>query len=156
MDWGQAPWQDELLASKAPIFSPTGEGMRIERERDFARKPSDDFKVPFPQSHVAQNGLEAEKLLQKHPTPSITKQPLCSPNSPAHTIVCRSHEDTRSWLQHVDYAEGVFLQEYLGPCEAGHIALISGGDIYSLVTNQEYKRAFSGNMGVVAGAPLGG
>jgi phosphoribosylamine-glycine ligase len=59
-------------------------------------------------------------------------------------------------LKQVDYAEGVFMQEYLGRCEVGHIALVSGGEIYSLVTNQEYKRAFAGNQGVVAGAPLGG
>jgi phosphoribosylamine-glycine ligase len=56
----------------------------------------------------------------------------------------------------VDYEEGIFLQEYLGRAEIGHIALVSGGEIYSLVTNQEYKRAFDGNMGIVAGAPLGG
>ncbi len=48
------------------------------------------------------------------------------------------------------------MQEYLGRAEAGHIALVSGGEIYSLVTNQEYKYAFNGNMGIVAGAPLGG
>ena len=57
---------------------------------------------------------------------------------------------------HANDAEGIFLQEYLGRAEAGHIALVSGGEIYSLVTNQEYKRAFNGNMGIVAGAPLGG
>jgi phosphoribosylamine--glycine ligase len=51
---------------------------------------------------------------------------------------------------------GCFLQEYLGRAEIGHIALVSGGEIYSLVTNQEYKYAFNGNQGVVAGAPLGG
>jgi phosphoribosylamine-glycine ligase len=44
----------------------------------------------------------------------------------------------------------------MGRREAGHIALVSGGEIYSLITNQEYKRAFDGNMGIVAGAPLGG
>ena len=33
---------------------------------------------------------------------------------------------------------------------------MSGGEIYSVVTNQEYKRAFDGNQGIVAGAPLGG
>ena len=60
------------------------------------------------------------------------------------------------WLKRINYAEGVFLQEYLGRREVGHIALVSGGKIYSLVTNQEYKRAFAGNMGVIAGAPLGG
>ena len=38
IDWAQAPWHDELLASKVPIFSPTREAMRIERERDFARQ----------------------------------------------------------------------------------------------------------------------
>jgi phosphoribosylamine-glycine ligase len=59
-------------------------------------------------------------------------------------------------LKQVNYAEGVFLQEYMGRAEAGHIALVSAGEIHSLVTNQEYKRAFHGNMGVVAGAPLGG
>ena len=33
---------------------------------------------------------------------------------------------------------------------------MSGGEIDSLVTNQEYKYAFTGNHGIVAGAPLGG
>ena len=156
IDWAQAPWADELLQSKTPIFSPTGEAMRIERERDFARKLCADFKIPFPQAYVASNRLEAEKILQQHAQPFVIKNPLCSPTSPIHTILCETVEDTRAWLRQVNYAEGVFLQEYLGRAEAGHIALISGGEIHSLVTNQEYKYAFSGNQGVVAGAPLGG
>jgi len=156
IDWAQAPWKDELLEMGVPIFSPTGEGMRIERERDFARGLCHDFKIPFPQALTARNRLEAEEILEKHPLPFVIKNPLCSPTSPIHTILCETLEDTRSWLRHVDYAEGVFLQEYLGRAEAGHIALVSGGEIYSLVTNQEYKRAFHNNMGIVAGAPLGG
>jgi phosphoribosylamine-glycine ligase len=130
--------------------------MRIERERDFARQLCREFKIPFPRAFVARNRLEAERILEKHPRPFVLKNPLCSPTSPIHTILCESLEDTRSWIRHVDYAEGVFLQEYLGRREAGHIALVSGGEIYSLVTNQEYKRAFAGNMGLIAGAPLGG
>ena len=156
IDWGQSPWRDELLRTRIPIFCPTGEGMRLERERDFARILCRDFKIPFPQTFVAANRLEAEKILKKHPRAYVIKNPLCSPTSPIHTILCQSPEDTRSWLEHIDYAEGVFLQEYLGDREAGHIALVSGGEIYSLVTNQEYKRAFSGGMGITAGAPLGG
>src|SRR6266446_6572343 len=156
IDWAQAPWKDELLGLGVPIFSPRGEGIKIERERDFARKLCRTFKIPFPHAHVARNRLEAQEVLEKHPLPFVIKNPLCSPTSPIHTILCETLQDTRSWLQHVDYAEGVFLQEYLGRCEVGHIALVSGGEIYSLVTNQEYKRAFAGDMGVVAGAPLGG
>jgi phosphoribosylamine--glycine ligase len=156
IDWAQAAWKDELLGLGVPIFSPTGEGMKIERERDFARKLCHDFKIPFPEAHVARNRLEAEKILEKHPHPFVIKNPFCSPTSPIHTILCESLEDTRCWLKHIDYAEGVFLQEYLGRREAGHIALVSGGEIHSLVTNQEYKRAFAGDMGIVAGAPLGG
>jgi phosphoribosylamine---glycine ligase len=156
IDWAQAPWKDELLDLGVPVFCPTGEGMRIERERDFARRLCHEFKVAFPRAHVARNRLEAEELLAKHPRPFVIKNPLCSPTSPIHTILCESVEDTRSWLQHLDYAEGVFLQEYLGRREVGHIALVSGGEICSLVTNQEYKRAFAGNMGIIAGAPLGG
>lgn len=156
IDWAQAPWADDLLQSKIPIFSPTGEAMRIERERDFARKLCAEFKIPFPQAYVASNRLEAEKILQQHPQPFVIKNPLCSPTSPIHTILCETLEDTRAWLRQVNYAEGVFLQEYLGRAEAGHIALVSGGEIHSLVTNQEYKYAFNGNQGIVAGAPLGG
>jgi phosphoribosylamine-glycine ligase len=156
IDWAQAPWGEELAASGVPIFCPTGPAMRIERERDFARQLCHEFKVPFPRAYVARNRLEAERILEKHPQPFVLKNPLCSPTSPIHTILCESLEDTRSWIRHVDYAEGVFLQEYLGRREAGHIALVSGGEVYSLVTNQEYKRAFAGNMGVIAGAPLGG
>ncbi len=156
IDWAQAPWHDELLDSGVPIFCPTGEAMRIERERDFARQLCHDFRIPFPQAHLARNRLEAEEVLARNPRPFVIKNPLCSPTSPIHTILCESLEDTHSWLRQIDYAEGVFLQEYLGGREVGHIALISAGEIYSLVTNQEYKRAFAGNMGVVAGAPLGG
>ena len=156
IDWALQPWAGDLVKSGVGIFSPTGEAMRIERERDFARKLCADYKIPFPQSFVAQNRIEAEKILARHPQPFVIKNPLCSPTSPIHTILCETPEDTRAWLRHVNYAEGVFLQEYLGRADAGHIALISGGEIYSLVTNQEYKYAFNGNQGIVAGAPLGG
>ncbi len=156
IDWAQAPWGGELRALNIPIFCPVGEAMRIERERDFARELCSRFGVPFPQAFVARNRLEAEAVLKSHPLPFVIKNPLCSPTSPIHTIICETVDDTRSWLRHIDYAEGVFLQEYLGRREVGHIALISDGEIHPLVTNQEYKRAFAGNMGVVAGAPLGG
>jgi phosphoribosylamine--glycine ligase len=156
IDWALQPWAEDLLQSGAGIFSPTGEAMRIERERDFARKLCAEFKIPFPQAYVASNRIEAEKIVAQHPRPFVLKNPLCSPTSPIHTILCETVADTRAWLRHVNYAEGVFLQEYLGRAEAGHIALVSGGEIYSLVTNQEYKYAFNGNQGIVAGAPLGG
>jgi phosphoribosylamine---glycine ligase len=156
IDWALQPWAEELVKSGTGIFSPTGEAMRIERERDFARELCAKFKIPFPKSFVASNRLEAEKILEKNPQPFVIKNPLCSPTSPIHTILCETVADTRAWLRQVNYAEGVFLQEYLGRAEAGHIALVSGGEIHSLVTNQEYKYAFNGNMGIVAGAPLGG
>lgn len=156
IDWAQAPWERDFTASGVHIFSPTGAGMKLERDRDFARQLCQDFRIPFPQAHVARNRLEAEALLHRHRQPFVIKNPLCSPTSPIHTIVCETPEDTLAWLRQLDYAEGVFLQEYLGRKEAGHIALVSGGELYPLVTNQEYKRAFAGNMGIVAGAPLGG
>jgi phosphoribosylamine-glycine ligase len=156
IDWATQPWAKDLIKSGVGIFSPNGEAMRIERERDFARELCAKFKIPFPKSFVASNRIEAEKILAKNPQPFVIKNPLCSPTSPIHTILCETVADTRAWLRHVNYAEGVFLQEYLGRAEAGHITLVSGGEIYSLVTNQEYKYAFNGNLGIVAGAPLGG
>jgi len=156
IDWAMQPWAKDLIQSGVGIFSPAGEAMRIERERDFARELCAKFKIPFPKSFVASNRIEAEKILAKNPQPFVIKNPLCSPTSPIHTILCETVADTRAWLRHVNYAEGVFLQEYLGRAEAGHIALVSGGEIHSLVTNQEYKYAFNGNQGIVAGAPLGG
>lgn len=156
IDWAQQPWAQEFLDLGVPILSPVGEGMLIERERDFARQLCRKFKIGFPHAQVARNRLEAESILEGDPKPYVIKNPLCSPTSPIHTIVCESVEDTRAWLPNLDYAEGVFLQEYVGRAEAGHIVFVSGGEIYSLVTNQEYKRAFNGNMGIVAGAPMGG
>jgi len=156
IDWALQPWADDLVKSGVGIFSPVGEAMKIERERDFARELCTRYKIPFPQAFVAQNRLEAEKIIAKHPRPFVIKNPLCSPTSPIHTILCETVEDTRAWLRNVNYAEGVFLQEYLGRAEAGHFVLVSSGEIHSLVTNQEYKYAFDGNLGIVAGAPLGG
>jgi phosphoribosylamine-glycine ligase len=156
IDWAQAPWAESLVRSKVLILSPVGKAMLIERERDFACRLCAQYKIPFPRSYVASNRLEAERILLQHPKPFVIKNPLCSPASPIHTILCETVEDTRAWLKVVNYAEGVFLQEYVGRAEAGHIVFVSGGEIYSVVTNQEYKRAFDGNMGIVAGAPLGG
>ena len=110
IDWAMQPWAEELLQSGAGIFSPTGEAMRIERERDFARKLCADFKIAFPEAHVASNRLEAEKIVARHPQPFVIKNPLCSPTSPIHTILCETVEDTRAWLRQVDYAEGVFCR----------------------------------------------
>jgi len=104
IDWALAPWAEELLRSGVGIFSPTREAMRIERERDFARKLCADFKIRFPQAYVASNRIEAEKILAQHPQPFVIKNPLCSPTSPVHTILCETVADTRAWLRHVNYA----------------------------------------------------
>ena len=156
IDWAQAPWADQLERCGVGIFSPTGEAMLIERERDFARRLCARYKIPYPRAYVAQNRLEAEAIVRRRPLPYVIKNPLCAPSSPVHTILCQTVEETRAWLAHVNYAEGVFLQEYLDGPEAGHIVFVTGGEIYSVVTNQEYKRAYDGDLGIVAGAPLGG
>ena len=156
LEWALRPWTAELLGLGIPILCPTGEGLRLERERDFARELCRQTGIPFPRSHLIPTRAEAEALVRREGRPFVVKNPLCSPTSPIHTIVCETPEDTLAWLPRIDDAEGIFLQQYLGRREAGHIALVSDGEIYSLVTNQEYKRAFDGNLGIVAGAPLGG
>jgi phosphoribosylamine-glycine ligase len=156
IDWSTAEWADEFLQLNIPILCPKGSAIQLERDRDFAARLCKKFGIPFPRSFVAKNRLEAENILKKHPAAYVIKNPLCSPASPIHTIVSETPQDTVRWLKKVNYEEGVFLQEYMGRREAGHIAFVSGGEIYSLVTNQEYKWSFDGNQGIVAGAPLGG
>jgi len=156
IDGARAPWAEELVRSGVPVLCPTGEGLRLERERDFARALCERFGIPFPESVAVRDRREALNWLEAHPGPYVIKNPLCGPFSPVHTIVCESAGATRAWLERVDDREGLFLQEYMGRAEIGHIVLVSAGEIWSLVTNQEYKRAFTGNLGIVAGAPLGG
>lgn len=156
IEWALKPWTSEFLAMNPPLLCPTGEGLRLERERDFARELCARFGVPFPRARFVRSRAEAEALVRQEQRPFVLKNPLCSPTSPIHTIVCETVADTLAWLPQLDDSEGIFLQEYLGRREAGHIALVSGGEIHPLVTNQEYKRAFNGNLGIVAGAPLGG
>jgi len=156
IDWAAQPWAGELVASGVGIFCPVGEALKLERERDLARVLAKRFGIPFPRSHWARTRAEAERIVREDPRPYVIKNPLCGPFSPIHTIVCEDPAETLAWLPRLDYRDGVFLQEYLGRAEAGHIAVVSAGEIHSLVTNQEYKRAFAGNQGVVAGAPLGG
>ncbi len=156
LDWHTEPWGSALLATDVPILCPSGEALQIEGQRQFAEQLCRRYEIPFPASFTVSNRLEALELMKKEPRPYVLKNPFCSPHSPIHTIVCESPEETLGWLERIDYAEGVFLQEYLGVIEAGHFVFVSNGEITSLVTNQEYKRAFTGNMGPVAGAPLGG
>lgn len=156
IEWAVQSWTQRFLDLRPALLCPTGEALRIERDRDFARGLCERFRVPFPASRRVATRAEAERFLRRHPRPYVLKNPLCAPGSPIQTIVCETAAETRAWLPRLDDAEGIFLQEYLGRREAGHIALVSGGEIHSLVTNQEYKRAFDGNQGIVAGAPLGG
>jgi phosphoribosylamine---glycine ligase len=156
IDWSDRVWAKDFLATGVPFFCPTGEGLKLEKERDLARELCEEAGIPFPRSHWAKSQAEAEAILKRDRRGYVIKNPICGPFSPIHTIVCETAEETRAWLPRLDYKDGVFLQEYLGRAEAGHIALVSGGEIYPLVTNQEYKRAFDGNQGVAAGAPLGG
>ena len=156
IDWALQDWTEEFLSLQIPILSPTGEAYQIERERDFSQRLCARHGVPFAKSYVARNKFDAEQILRDHPMPYVIKNTFCSPDSPVHTIASETVEQTRYWLQQIDYKEGVFLQQYLGKNEAGHIVFISNGKVYSLITNQEYKRAFDGNQGIIAGAPLGG
>lgn len=156
IDWRTQAWGLELERRGFPILSPTGEALRLEVDRDFAMRLCARHGIPVPRSHYARNRLEAEQILRNDPRPYVLKNPICSPFSPVHTIVCETLEDTWGWIRRVDYAEGLFLQEYLGSVEAGHFVFVSQGQIQSQISNQEYKRAFTGNMGPVAGAPLGG
>jgi phosphoribosylamine-glycine ligase len=156
IDWSEKSWADDLANSGVPFFCPTGEALKLEKERDLARHLCLQNGIPFPRSHWARTQKEAEAILQRDPRPYVIKNPICGPSSPIHTIVCETADETKAWLPRLDYKDGVFLQEFLGRAEAGHIAFVSAGEIHSIVTNQEYKRAFDGNQGVVAGAPLGG
>lgn len=156
IEWALQPWTAAFLDRGVPILCAAGEGLLLERDRDFARTLCRRYRIPFPRAYRVQSRDEALRLLKRQPRPYVIKNPLCSPFSPVHTIACESVDETRAWLEVVDDGEGLFLQEYLGRAEIGHIALVSDGQIYSLVTNQEYKRAFDGNQGIVAGAPLGG
>ncbi len=156
IDWALMDWAEEFLALGVPILSPVAEGVLLEREREYAHLLCGEYGIRFPRSFVARNRSEAERLLDRYPGAYVIKNPLCSPQSPIHTVLSETEEDTRRWLGRLNYQEGVFLQEYMGQHEAGHIAFVSGGEIYSLVTNQEYKRAHDGNMGIIAGSPLGG
>ena len=155
IDWAQQTWASALVAN-TKILCPTGEALQLERDRFFAHRLCEQYSIALPKAHVAMNRLDAEAFIEEHPAPYVLKNTLCSPTSPIHTIVCETLADTKSWLNRIDYAEGVYLQEYLGHREAGHIAFVQGDTITPLITNQEYKRAFNGNMGKIAGAPLGG
>jgi len=156
IDWALQSWSKEFLDLNIPILSPKGEGYQIERDRNFSQKLCNQYSVPFAKSFVAKNKSEAKRILKSYPRLYVIKNPLCSPNSPVHTIVNETIEETDYWLDQLDYSQGVFLQEHLGRNEVGHIVFISNGKIYSILTNQEYKRAFDGNQGIIADAPLGG
>src|SRR5688572_3017036 len=156
IDWSDRPWAKEFLATGVSFLCPTGEALKLEKERDLARELCEEAGIPFPKSYWAKNQEEAGRILKRDPRGYVIKNPICGPFSPIHTIVCETAEDTSAWLPRLDYKDGVFLQEYLVRAEAGHIAFVNAGEIHPLVTNQEYKRAFNGNQGVAAGAPLGG
>src|SRR5260370_8339099 len=83
IDWAQAPWAQEFLDLGVPVFCPTRDGMKIERDRDFARQLCHEFKIPFPEAYVASNRLEPDAILNRHPQPFVLTNPICSPTTPS-------------------------------------------------------------------------
>lgn len=156
LDWLEATWGADLVSSGVPIFGVSGEAARIERERAFGRELCRRFGIAHPEAHVATSLSEAVAILGRHDRPLVIKNAVCSASNRFHTIVCETAAETRTWLEHISFDQPVFLQEYVGRREAGHVALVSGGEIYPLVTNQEYKRAYTGNLGVTASMAQGG
>lgn len=154
--WHAEPWAAEWSATAPPVLSPLGEALELERSRSYATDLCEQYGIPIPRSYTASTREEAIAQVLHDPRPYVVKNPICSPNSPIQAIVCSTVEATLAWLEQVDDSEGVFLQEYMGDIEAGHFVAVSGGEIVSLVTNQEYKRAHTGNLGPVASAPLAG
>jgi len=154
--WAEQSWSKEIVRQEWPIFCPVNDAMEIEISRKISSELCANYGIPVPIFHHVNNRIEALKLMEKEPRAYVLKNPICSPFSPIHAIICESVADTNGWIERVNYAEGLFLQEYLGKEEAGHFVFISGGEIRSLVTNQEFKRAFTGDMGPLAGAPLAG
>ncbi len=60
IDWHDAGWAAELIANKTPVLSPYGEGMRLERERDFGRVLSEKYGIHFPESQVVRCRMHLE------------------------------------------------------------------------------------------------
>jgi phosphoribosylamine--glycine ligase len=87
-----------LIKTRTPIFSPTGEAMRMEREGDFVGKLCAEFNIPLPKAFVASNRREAEKIIMQPPKPFVIKNPLSSPTGPVHTNLCETADDPRAWL----------------------------------------------------------
>lgn len=156
IDWHHADWAASFIEQKIPILCAKGPAFPIEGTRQFAAELCQKYQIPFPQSYTFSNRQHAIEWVHQHPVPYVIKNPHCSPGSPIRAIVCRLPEETLGCLEQIDDSDGVFLQEYMGEKEAGHFVFVSGGEVVSLATNLEFKQAFDGDMGPMAGAPLGG
>ena len=158
IDWAMQPWAKDLVASGAGISSPTGEAMRIERElywlpANFA--PGSRFR--FPNRSWPPTASRPKKILAAHPQPFVIKNPfvLAHESDSYHPLRdCGRYPCVAGakWIM----PRACFSRNIWGRAGASPIVLVSDGVIHSLVTNQEYKYAFNGNMGIVAGARLGG
>ena len=156
IDWHTKEWTAELIEMGIPVFSPVEKGMALEKNRAFAHELCKKYNIAFPLSHTVHTLQEAKAIVKNSAQPYVIKNLTCSPHSSVQAIVCETVEDTLDCLETVDFSEGLFLQEYVGKREVGHVVFVSDGKIHSLITNQEYKRAFNGDMGVTTSIPLGG
>ena len=97
IDWSQKPWAPSVFRDKWPILCPTGDALLLERDRDFSRHLGSTRGIPFPESIVIPTRAEAEQWVKQANRGFVLKNPLCSPNSPLHTIVSRSAEETLAY-----------------------------------------------------------
>ena len=109
IEWAPKPWAEEFLELGVPFLCPTHEALLLERDRDFARRLCRKHRIPFPEAQVAPNRKAALAVVRRRRRPFVLKNPICSPFSPLHTIVCETPAETEAWIERANDAEGIFL-----------------------------------------------
>jgi phosphoribosylamine-glycine ligase len=156
IDWHRQPWKDDLHDA-APVFSPFGKAMMLERYRDMGMQLAQQHAIAVPYWHLAARQQDAIEFARESGEPWVFKNPKCSPSAPLHTVVPATLAECLEGLgQANDTDGGIFLQQHIGADEIGHIAFVSGGKAYPVVTNQEYKKPQEADIGNHQDYPMGG
>lgn len=145
---------DEFEAAGLKVFGPSKEGAKLEGSKDFSKKIMEKYGIPTAayQTFEKQQYEEAVAYIEKQGAPIVIKADglAAGKGVVVAMTVQEAKEAVTDIMQEMVFGDSntrVVIEEFMDGEEASILAFIDGKKIVPMVSSQDHKRAFDGDMG---------
>ncbi len=157
---------DALSQRNFVVFGPTKSAAILEKEKAFAKKFMQKYRIPTAPFKIFDSIGEAKKYIKKKKYPIVVK--ASGPALGKGSVVCENEKEAFEAIDNImvkrifgSAGDKVVIEEFLEGEEASIMIITDGKDYVPLLPSQDYKRIYdhdkgpnTGGMGAYAPAPI--